>query len=123
MILSALGNVTVAVDFAGRGKVGGYCGGSDSYVTFTDQGTPSVDVEIDIWQAYIDGVWSSSTTVLLYVVATDTTNSGTTAYPLWSADPECGAGDTSSHDIDTGVCPATSNGTLTITDTGALTLT
>jgi hypothetical protein len=59
---TALG-ATVAVDFAGRGKLGATCGGGDTYVTFTSFWR----ADIDIWKAYADGVWTSSTTIDVYM--------------------------------------------------------
>lgn len=59
----------IAVNFAGRGKVGplGGCGGSDTYVTFfTLSGFPDIRAKVDVWAAHKDGVWSSSTTILFY---------------------------------------------------------
>lgn len=65
----------LSVDFAGRGKVGGLCGGSDQYVTFANNpgcslgfGPPPYGptATIDVWGAYRDGVWSSSVSILCY---------------------------------------------------------
>jgi hypothetical protein len=55
-----------AADFASRGKVGpaGYCAGSDTYTV-----TGSNSQLINIWQAYKDGVWTSSTTIKIYIKA------------------------------------------------------
>lgn len=55
----------VATDFATRGKTGFACGGSDIYVA--DQGDGSQ--RVDVWAAYRAGVWTSSTTIKVYLAA------------------------------------------------------
>lgn len=114
------GLVTFSLNFAGRGKVGGYCGGSDSYVTFSGQGTATAVATVDIWQAYIDGVWSSSTTVLLYQAAVPNVNTGTVARPSDNALSSCGPGIANSFDLDGGLCATLLTATVTITDDGAI---
>lgn len=59
---SASGSTKLSLDFAGRGKVGGLCGGSDTYITFSG----STLAVVDIWKALKDGIWTSSTTIKMY---------------------------------------------------------
>ena len=60
---------SVSVDFAGRGKVGGNCGGTDEYVTFSNNPQTTSDptyVYVDVWRALRDSVWTSSTSIRFY---------------------------------------------------------
>ncbi len=60
-------NATVSVDFAGRGKKGGNCPGTDQYVTYIGNGGSNPQVVVDVWGAYQAGVWTSSTTIKFYL--------------------------------------------------------
>lgn len=58
----------LSVNFAGRGKVGGDCGGADEYVAFSGGGvSQEATVYVDVWKAHKDGVWSSSVEIKLYI--------------------------------------------------------
>lgn len=52
----------IALSLGGRPITGGTCGGADPYVT--DQGESTLDV--DIWRAYADGIWTSSVDIRVY---------------------------------------------------------
>lgn len=112
----AFSDVIVSVNFAGRGVVSSDCGGSDTYVTFTRLDTDRVLVAIDVWAAYRAGVWTSSTTVVIYTKSNSpdssdrcdfnpTAGSKVSAFPFGTA------------------CPATSWATITVNDDGTLSIT
>lgn len=56
----------IAANFAGRGKVGHSCGGSDTYVTEWSSGN-NRGLSIDVWKAHADGIWTSSVAIQVYV--------------------------------------------------------
>ena len=109
---------TVSINFASRGKVGGYCGGSDEYVTFTDNGATSgsVTVDVDIWRAYQDGIWSSSSTISIYMVSGFAGGISALVYPL--SDPGGSISFPVTYYLDGGVCPFVVPNTLNIYDDG-----
>ena len=61
----------VALNFNGRGKVGfgtgEGCGGSDAYVFGWAPTSSPKRLGVDVWSAYIDGVWTSSVVVDVYI--------------------------------------------------------
>ncbi len=67
---SVAGTANLSIDFAGRGKVGGGCGGTDTYVGFSGNGGNTPFGRVDVWGAYRDGIWTSSTTVAVYIADT-----------------------------------------------------
>ncbi len=89
LIAALYGSATIRpmVNFAGRGWVGiGACG-SDAYVsalTFPDtydtstSDDPNSIAQVDVWGAYRDGVWTSSTTILVSMYSSPAT--GTTVF-------------------------------------------
>ena len=107
-----------AVTFAGRTKVGGGCGGSDQYITFITD-SPSVGdifVDVDVWGAYQDGIWTSSTTILLHIESFLGPFSTTvTMYPK-NYTTTTNKSVTVSFGI--GGCPAGTSATITILDDG-----
>ena len=65
------GDLDVDVNFNGRGLVGtSACTGTDSYVTVQRASGDIVDFGIDVWQAYRDSIWTSSTTIEIYTYST-----------------------------------------------------
>lgn len=52
----------LAVDFAGGGKRGLGCPGSDSFITIVNGSR----ITIDVWRAYALGFWSSSVALAVY---------------------------------------------------------
>lgn len=71
----------IAVDFAGRGKVGLACGGSDTYLTV---GVGGDVIYIDVWAARRAGVWSSSVTIDVYAAAGSALSDTVEAYPSFN---------------------------------------
>jgi hypothetical protein len=85
---SSLGNrVHVVTDFNARGKRGYYvCTTAEAYTT---PNTGSIGTncaggseyngaycDIDVWQAYIDGIWASSVDISVYLFSSDATLTG-----------------------------------------------
>lgn len=105
----------ISCDFAGRGRVGNLCGGSDSYMVF-DAGNGKVTV--DVWGAYRASVWSSSTTVKVYIQS-ETAGTSTRAY--------VGPSGFNRISKETGfdapvACPTTLQATVTINDNGSISI-
>lgn len=106
--------LNLSLNFAGRGKVGNSCGGSDPYITFNS----AVNATIDLWEALRDGVWTSSFTIEVFINAISGPNgtveasirssSGTVAVFLKSG---------VSYDVGGG-CPTTVRAVITVTDDG-----
>lgn len=107
----------LSVNFSGRGKVGGLCGGSDAYITFSGQGTGFTEARIDIWGAYAAGVWTSSTTVLVY--AASGTPSASDNYTGRPSHYPSGVAKVLASEL-TGGCPVVLKATFTITDAGVI---
>jgi hypothetical protein len=108
------GDLLVAANFAGRGQVGD-CGGTDSYVTFDRASASLVRVDVDVWAAYRAGVWSSSTTVLVYTKST-----GPNASDRCIVSP---SGGTKTFPFPPGgICPVVLWGTVTVNDDGTLSI-
>lgn len=124
---SQLGDLTIAVDFAGRGKVGGACGGSDEYVSFSNNPATGPLATafsfIDVWGAFRDGVWTSSTTALIYTLRTTGGPGGTTAKPRYDTLDACLVSGNLGFSVGAIACPTVLSWTVTITDDGALTIT
>lgn len=104
----------LSLNFAGRGKFGGSCPGSDPYVTYSGGQLALVDV----WGALRAGVWTSSTTLLCYVQF-----NGAPAGPSISAY----AGPSVLYGVskagtsrDLLGCPTTLQATVTVNDDGSL---
>jgi hypothetical protein len=53
---------SLALSFAGRQKVGGSCGGIDEYVSVLAQHF----IEVDVWRAYADLIWSGSVAIAVF---------------------------------------------------------
>lgn len=111
----------LALNFAGRGKTDRYnvCGSADSYVTFTED----TIARINVWQAYRDGVWTSSTTIVIFisvpvsfgaseVINADVNSSGSLGLGVRHSKTPTGA------DITT-ACPTTVQATVTLNDDGS----
>ena len=111
--------VSASIDFAGRGKVGGICGGADEYVTFTTNGTGrTFSATVDVWSAFLDGAWSSSTVLLVYAASTGVVSGSDVIF----AD---GAGTFLNKNgafQSTGACPTTLIATVTVLDNGTLSI-
>ena len=111
---------SIDIDFAGRGKSGLDCAFSDSYVSADPGSLASNSWFVDVWKAYRDGIWTSSTTIKVYRRrTTSSTNVALSMTPVSYGialavkfvDADVGA-----------ACPTTLRGTITITDTGGVTL-
>lgn len=112
-----------AVTFAGRTKVGGGCGGSDQYITFTFD-SPSVGdifIDIDVWGAYRDGVWSSSTTILLHIDSPLGPFSSGTAVKMYPQSYGTQTDVPVSVTFGSGGCPLNTSATITLLDDGTYT--
>ncbi len=112
-------NGRMSINFAGRGKVGGNCGGTDAYVSMA--GFNDTIMTIDVWRALNDGVWSSSCAILVYLATPAPQPAGrvsyTILYSLAAASYTHKAGVTA--DV-TGGCPSTLQATITVMDDGTL---
>ena len=104
---------TLAANFAGRGKVGGTpgCGGTDSYVTMVTK----ANALIDIWAAYRAGIWTSSVTILCYLGGAGGGFRVRAAVGPFLVDKTSLAADAPD-------CGTTLRATITITDTGAISI-
>jgi hypothetical protein len=112
---------SIAINFAGRGKVGGSCGGVDTYVSVLAQHI----IELDVWRAYADLVWSGSVTIAVFAslgqasptfnLAVDArVNSGQTTGDCPSA-----VGTPSTSPPRGESCPTRQVGTVTVFDNGS----
>lgn len=108
------GDLIVAVNFAGRGQAGD-CGGTDTYVSISRIDASRVAIDINVWAAYRAGVWTSSTTVLVYGKST-----GPNASDRCIVSPS--GGTKTSPFPAGGVCPVTLWGTVTVNDDGTLSI-
>lgn len=125
---SVLGGNTcgISVNLAGRGLADAASCGADVYVSSLSgsevpDGGPFDDVIlIDVWQAYRDGIWTSSTTV---VVAVACATSG--AARTLTAQPRNNNAVAVTKSISpqvTGFCPSTTLATVTINDDGTFSI-
>lgn len=122
----------IAWDFAGRGKHGASCAYTETYRTFASSApklcgktSGGVAYYYDVWQAWIDGIWTSSTTILVYC---DYSAASTKVLALGrsedTADPFCGeVCKTISIGTPDVACPTSLKATATIYDDGTYTLT
>jgi hypothetical protein len=122
VIFNSGGPFGLVVNFAGRGKTGkGATGtvlcGVDSYVTTLPIPGASMIVDIDVWQAYRDGIWTSSTTILCYVLAGVFVAHDLQAYPLNSGNIES-KNVTPVDSSGAMSCPVTLLATITVNDDG-----
>lgn len=118
----------LAVNFAGRGKVGDVCGGSDSYmgaIYSIAGGAVQRVVDIDVWRAYRDGVWTSSVTILLYAAADFPSVNDRIIFGVYGTPYIIGGNKLVSFDASTcasPICPTTLLATVTLLDDGTITI-
>jgi hypothetical protein len=112
----------IAVDFASRGKVGPAvgCGGADTYVTF-DPTSPN-EAYIDVWKAYADGVWTSSTTVKIYGGRIYMPSSPARLYVARISSHSLPPGVSLAASTDTAACGTTLQATVTVNDNGTFSI-
>lgn len=107
----------IVVNFAGRGKTDQFsllCPFTDPYVT-----SGGNTITVDVWAAYRAGVWTSSTTILIY--GNNPTLGGFATLSASKAGLDTVA-ISPSVPLGSGVCPATLIGTVTVTDTGGISI-
>ncbi len=122
-------NILISVDGGWlSSKIGDFCSGTDSYVSYNSLGTAGDGFEIDIWKALADGVWSSSAVFNIYEHYVSGVNVGTTSgaivvSPLSASSPSAQfTNPTINNRNPSNFCPTAHVGTLTINDDGTFTL-
>jgi len=102
----------LSTNFAGRGILGGNCSSCAADQYYLTCGATAVS--IDVWKAYLDGVWTSSTTILVYASKTSGASGN-----LTTRDPSSTTVDVTAIGADTtGSCPTTLQVTITVNDDG-----
>jgi len=119
-------NATVRVNLAGRGLANGGACGTDTYVSrlvfpeVPDGSTAFNDVVmVDVWQAYRDGIWTSSTTV---EIALSSISGSARTLIVQPRNNSAIAVTKSVTPQVTGFCPSTIKATVTVNDDGTISI-